>query len=559
VAERIHSVRPRRAGAAWIAVALCGGLLLLAVAGRGEAAAPGRGAPTRSARAPAALRTPPVGRGIVRRIVVLRDQIVDTERAARELTRHCGGRRGHVYRHALRGFALELPASGLKHLARDPRVRYISEDRPLHTAGQPGPPGQRLPSGISRIDGELNATASIDGAIAEVDADIAVLDTGVSMTHPDLDVFRSVSFVLGGALDDVFGHGTHVAGIAAAQDDDSGVVGVAPGARIWSVKVLNDFGFGLSSDIIAGVDWVTGHADEIDVANMSLGGTGFPDDGNCGRTNGDALHEAICNSVAAGVVYVVAAGNNASSAASKVPASYDEVITVSAVVDTDGLPGGLGQSTVRGPDDSLASFSNFGPDVDLAAPGVDVWSSWPGGGTEVKSGTSMAAPHVAGVVALYVAKFGKPTDAAGVAAVRAAMLSAGYGQRTADGFVGDRDPVEEPLVSSRGIDPLAVGESNLLVELSTRERFNTFHETSVPLRVFVRDSSYARSRALGGGAIAAQVDGVSASGRFVEVRPGIYEGALDLTGLSEGAHSVGVAVTDRRGAHGSALGWFVTE
>ncbi|WP_371079036.1 S8 family serine peptidase, partial [Salmonella enterica] len=130
---------------------------------------------------------------------------------------------------------------------------------------------------------------------------------------------------------------------------------------------------------------------------MSLGGGGS--EGSC--TDG-GMHQAICRSVAAGVTYVVAAGNPASDAESFVPATYPEVITVSAIADFDGKPGGLGTPTcATGTDDTFASFSNYGDDVDLTAPGMCVLSTWRGGTTGVASGTSMASPHVAGAAALY--------------------------------------------------------------------------------------------------------------------------------------------------------------
>ena len=153
---------------------------------------------------------------------------------------------------------------------------------------------------------------------------------------------------------------------------------MAPGARIWAAKVLDDTGFGTTSQVICGVDWVTAHADVIDVANMSLIDNGF-DDGNCGRTNGDPLHLAICRSVAAGVTYAVAAGNASSDASVFVPAAYPEVITVSAIADFDGKPGGLAPQfpgCLTETDDTFAFFSNFGPAVDLAAPGVCILSTW---------------------------------------------------------------------------------------------------------------------------------------------------------------------------------------
>jgi subtilisin family serine protease len=206
------------------------------------------------------------------------------------------------------------------------------------------------------------------------------------------------------------GHGTHVAGIASAKDNAGGVVGTAPGARLWAVKVLDASRGGSFSDVICGVDWVTQNASTIEVANMSLGGVVGPgaDDNNCGNSNDDPLHRAICRSVAAGVTYVVAAGNSGGDASQEVPAAYNEVITVSALADFNGQPGGGAPSTCRQElDDDFAFFSNFGSDVDVGAPGVCIRSTWkgsarlPNGTYRTISGTSMASPHVAGAASLY--------------------------------------------------------------------------------------------------------------------------------------------------------------
>src|SRR3989454_1093227 len=137
---------------------------------------------------------------------------------------------------------------------------------------------QPFPTGIRRIGADVSPAARIDGIDERVNADIAIIDTGIDLTHPDLNVYRNVSFVSGTTSgNDDNGHGTHVAGIAAALDNNIGVVGVAPGARLWAVKVLNSDAWGAVSDVISGVDYVTEHAGEIEVANMSLVGRGTGD------------------------------------------------------------------------------------------------------------------------------------------------------------------------------------------------------------------------------------------------------------------------------------------
>jgi subtilisin family serine protease len=201
------------------------------------------------------------------------------------------------------------------------------------------------------------------------------------------------------------------------------------------VRVLNNQGSGSWASIICGIDWVTAHADVIKVANMSLGGTGTDD--NCGA----GMHQAICNSVAAGVTYAVAAGNESDNAANHVPAAYDEVITVSALADFNGSPGGGGAATCRSDvDDTFADFSNYGADVDLIAPGVCILSTWKGGGYNTISGTSMATPHVTGAAALYLSTHAGATPAD----VKSGLESAGTATWAT---ATDRDGTHEPLLN----------------------------------------------------------------------------------------------------------------
>ncbi|MEK7790628.1 MAG: S8 family serine peptidase, partial [Deltaproteobacteria bacterium] len=203
-------------------------------------------------------------------------------------------------------------------------------------------------------------------------------------------------------------------------------------------------GTGTLSGLIAGIDWVTSRASIIEVANMSLG---FSED----PAQPSATHDAIKRSVALGVVYVAAAGNSNADTAGFAPASYEEVIAVSAIADSDGLSGHLGPSTSFGEDDTLASFSNFGSAVDVAGPGVDILSTLPRGLYGKKSGTSMAAPHGTGVVALHLfllGPSGKPQDAAGVASIRQRLIATGFPQASLDGFTGDKDPFPEPLLNA---------------------------------------------------------------------------------------------------------------
>jgi len=393
-------------------------------------------------------------------IVVLKDG-TKSDQVANEHSRTHGAAVSHVYRSALRGYSAQMSATAAARVAQDPRVQFVERDglayatkgKPDPTKGKPvpppaEPPEQSLPTGINRADADASLTALIDGLDERVDVDVAVIDTGVDLTHPDLNVNTAGATNCNGRgvdADDGNGHGTHVAGTIGALDNTIGVVGMAPGALIWPVRVLNDRGSGTWSDVICGIDYVTDNADLIEVANMSLGGGGA-DDRDCGNTNNDALHKAICASVAAGVTYVVAAGNSSADASTFVPAAYDEVITVSALADFNGLPGGGALATCRSDvDDTFANFSNYGADVDLIAPGVCIYSTWKGGGYNTISGTSMASPHVAGGAALYLAAnvvTGPVTTWA--TQVKAALIGAGN-----DGWTNtdDLDGIKEPLLN----------------------------------------------------------------------------------------------------------------
>jgi subtilisin family serine protease len=373
----------------------------------------------------------PAGDGVVEgSYIVTLQPGNDPEREAPGLAKEHNGRAKQIYKHAIRGFAFEGSEQDADKLARNPKVRTVVPDRKVEATAQ------TLPTGIRRIDGPSSSTASGDGAGA-VNVDIAILDTGIDVDHPDLNVVGGKNCSTGTSFDDQNGHGTHVSGTAAAKDNDIGVVGVAPGARLWAVRVLDSSGSGTWSSVICGIDWVSANADTIEVANMSLGGSGTV--GNC---NDGGLHQAICRSVLTyGVTYAVAAGNSGANVSGYVPAAYPEVITVSALADFDGLAGGAGSPTCRSDqDDTLADFSNYGSGVDLMAPGVCIDSTWLGGGYNTISGTSMATPHVTGAAALYLSEHpGTKPDA-----VLSALQSAG----ALDWLTAtDRDSFHEPLLN----------------------------------------------------------------------------------------------------------------
>ena len=409
---------------------------------------------------PGSSRVPQQSRAVPDRYIVVlageageaaRNGAQDPARVAGAMAGEYGFEVDETYSHALRGFAAEVPAGELDELRSDPRVDYIVQDRVVAASSQ------TLPNGVNRVDADQSSAAAGDG-VGAVDEDIAIVDSGIYKTHPDLNIAGGYNCTSSNAASwsDGNGHGTHVAGTAAARDNASGVVGVAPGARVWSVRVLDNSGFGSTSSVICGIDWVAANADAIEVANLSLGasvGAGASaDDGNCGRTarggslgTADAVHRAVCGAVGAGVTFVAAAGNDGRNSSEQYPAAYDEVITVSALADYNGEPFGAARAICAhdfAPDDDFARFSNFGPDVDIGAPGVCIKSTAfikkkvrgkvrivPG--YKTMSGTSMASPHVAGAAALY--RSAHPSDTP--AQVRAVLTSTANTEAEGEGHV----------------------------------------------------------------------------------------------------------------------------
>jgi subtilisin family serine protease len=231
-----------------------------------------------------------------------------------------------------------------------------------------------------------------------------------------------------GTITDQYGHGTHVAGIIGAKDDGVGVVGVAPGIRLYSVRDLDSRATGTISNQLCGIDWVTlnGPLLGIKVANSSqIMMTAKPDDGNCGYSNGDVLHQAICRSTAAGITWVFGGGNNSSFAFTNgAGPNYPQVLTVTAVSDNTGTPNVpstktfsctsiIGSSSKSRPpvetDDKYASYTSYASSTiasqvahTVAAPGSCIWSTFMGQTYGYLSGTSMAAPHAAGTVELCI-------------------------------------------------------------------------------------------------------------------------------------------------------------
>lgn len=321
-------------------------------------------------------------------IFVFKDHVAkgQVDSMADQATRSAGGQRGFVYTAAVKGFSAKMSATAAANLAaRNPNIASYEADKivrivapPIQAKAKPAPtqPNQTTPWGISRVGGVANYSGT---------GRAWVIDTGIDLDHPDLnvDVARSRSF-LSGSTDpnDQNGHGSHVAGTIAAINNSIGVIGVAPGAPVVAVRVLDRRGSGTTSGVIAGVDYVAANGSPGDVANMSLGG-------GVSAT----LDQAVINAAATGVKFALAAGNESDNANNHSPARANgaNIFTISAFAQGD----------------SFASFSNFGnPPVDFADPGVSVFSSYKDGGYATLSGTSMATPHAAGVLLLGACRSG---------------------------------------------------------------------------------------------------------------------------------------------------------
>jgi subtilisin family serine protease len=294
-----------------------------------------------------------------------------------------------AYGKAILGFSAGLTKPEMEELAKDPNVDFIEPDRIITLApppgrgnggGDDGGGGQSIPYGITDVGGALDAIGKTAW----------IIDTGIDLDHPDLNVSTTHGFSAftkgkNAGFDDGNGHGTHCAGTVAAIDNGIGVVGVAAGATVVPVKVLDARGSGSYSGVIDGVDYVAANAAIGDAVNMSLGGP-----------VSEALDLAVRNAAESGLLFALAAGNESDDANNHSPAraNHANIWTVSA----------------KDADNNFASFSNFGnPPVDVCAPGVGINSTWKGGGYNTISGTSMAAPHVCGLLLFGTSVTGSTT------------------------------------------------------------------------------------------------------------------------------------------------------
>ncbi len=381
---------------------------------------------------------------------------------AARIARSLGVSPRRTWGHALFGFAASVPQSRLDALRNDPRVAYVEIDelnsiptppdraqKPRRCVDDPTGPGcgggsdtsaEEVPWGIKRVGADLNSNTGFG-------IHVYIIDSGIDDGHEDLTNLGNGYSVetcvpakkCAQPWEDDNGHGSHVAGTVGAVNNEIGVRGVAPGVILHAVKVLDKQGTAFSSEIIDGINWVVTQILGVPVvANISIGGsgskTGICNDkvkvGALSAFEGEnAYQQAMCNAAHAGVVFAVSAGNAGIDAATRRPASYDDTsIAVSAtgqVVDEDGMLTDF---------DGWPWWSNWGDDpaawtpndsapVAIAAPGMGILSTWKNGGYNTISGTSMAAPHVAGAIALYLYSHPQPADYSALLNARAALLA----------------------------------------------------------------------------------------------------------------------------------------
>jgi subtilisin len=443
--------------------------------------------------------------------------------AEEALVRAAGGEIKHTF-HLVPAIAASIPDTALTALRQHPRVATIEPDGRVFAIDA------ELDNtwGVKRLGAGLVHAAGTRGAGVKV----AVIDSGVDYNHPDLaaNYAGGYDFVNNDAepLDDNK-HGTHVAGTIGALDNDAGVVGVAPDVSLYALKVLGANGSGSFSNVIAALQWAVDHG--IQITNSSFGSSQNP---------GSTLQAAYDNAAAAGVLHVAAAGNSGTCDGTgdnvSYPARYESVIAVAATDSANTSP----------------CFSSTGPSVELAAPGVSINSTVPGGRYEVLSGTSMASPHVAGTAALVISAGISDTNGNGRVndEVRQRLIDTAQdlgtpGRDTWYGY-GIIDAVA-------AVTPGAPPEPSVKVAVTTdKTSYTSGADTTAQVTVVVRDETNAAIAGLAPSAFVTSFDGVDTAVVFTETTtPGAYAGVLDISGAAAGTHTVVVSAIDTRGLAGS--------
>ncbi|MEX1296497.1 MAG: S8 family serine peptidase [Candidatus Limnocylindrales bacterium] len=464
-----------RAAVVTLSIALCVALLVATIPAAASAAPQGK-----AREYIVTLKVKDSGRSIKPTSRANKVRIRQRAKAARaetsEVTQRQGVRARHRYGNVITGFSARMTRAEARKVARDPAVASVRVARTFKVAAS-----AEVPVGVERVKAYPRSSGR------DVAAHVAIIDTGigpalsngepVSMTTDELNIaggyncagtpptqqadepaseFADRLAEYRGRYGDVNGHGTHVAGTVGARDNGIGAVGVAPGASLWAVRVFGSSGFTSEAAIVCGLDWVlethVSATPDIHVVNMSIQGPRSDLLENCGQIIGnsdaDPMQEAICKLKDIGVPVVASAGNDGINANDSAPGGYDQVISVAAMTDTDGAgweKGGnatcLGYKSER--DDTFASYSNHGPDVDIVAPGTCVRSTAlrnangslnrDGDRLVALSGTSMAAPHVTGAIARYVDAVGRPSS---VGQMRQLIRAAGR---------SDWDPKTDPV------------------------------------------------------------------------------------------------------------------
>ena len=462
--------------------------------------------------------------------------------------------REFTFSNVLNGFTFRGTADSAALLRNHPWIRAVVPDGIVTLSETP-------PEGIRRIDAD-DAHLVSNGGHTGAGVRIIVIDSGIDLDHPDLiaNIDLDTSHHRncqnpGSPPEDDHGHGTHVSGTAAAADNGIGVVGVAPEATIVPVKSFDSTGNATVSEVICGIDHAAGLA--LDgmptVVNMSFAEGGV--DSVCDDADAtDVLHEAVCDLVDTGAIAVAAAGNSATNASSTMPANFAETIAVSATVDLDGSPGGLGGcefdilTFLFHCDDTFAGFSNYGAVVDIAAPGALVNSTRPNGSYGDSSGTSMSSPHVAGVAALMLAA--DPT--LDLASMRDLMQETGDcpdgGENGSPGvcsgatWSGDPDGVAEPLVNALRATQAATG-----IRWSSPHSGDLL-EGVVPVAIRVTSDDPA-----GSSTVDWRVGGGTWTPAAYNAGTGLYESSLDSAAIGDGYHVLEARSVNAAGTETAAI------